>query len=84
MLLLAAYLFGLFATLLAVSLAGQRLLRNVRWLADPHGWFRRVLAAIFVLGGVAILTGFDKTVQTWVLRKSPIAPWNLDQGFIPE
>ncbi len=83
MALLAAYLFGLCATLLAVSLAGQRLLRNVGWLADPHGWFRRALGAVFILVGVAILTGFDKTVQTWVLQNSPIAPWNLDQGFIP-
>lgn len=84
MLLLAAYLFGLCATLLAVSLAGQRLLRNVRWLADPHGWFRRVLGGIFVLIGLAIITGFDKTLQTWILQNSPIAPWNLDQGFIPQ
>lgn len=84
MALLAAYLFGLCATLLAISLAGQRVLRNVRWLADPHGWFRRVLGAVFILVGLAILTGFDKTVQTWILQNSPIAPWNLDQGFIPE
>lgn len=84
MLLLAAYLLGLCATLLAISLAGQRLVRNVRWLADPHGWFRRALGAIFILVGVAILTGFDKTIQTWILQYSPISPWNLDKGFIPE
>lgn len=82
--LLAGYLLGLCATLLAISLAGQRLLRNVRWLADPHGWFRRILGAAFVLIGVAILTGFDKTMQAWILEHSPIAPWALDQGFIPE
>lgn len=84
MLLLAGYLFGLCATLLAISLAGQRLVRNVRWLADPHGWFRRALGAIFILVGIAILTGFDKTVQTWILQHSPVTPWDLDQGFIPQ
>lgn len=84
MLLLLFYLIGLCGTLLAVSLAGQRLLRNIRWLADPHGWFRRVLGLIFVLVGIAVITGFDKTVQAWILQHSPIAPWNLDTGFIPE
>ncbi|MFZ2382105.1 MAG: cytochrome c biogenesis protein CcdA [Candidatus Nanopelagicales bacterium] len=84
MVLLAAYLVGLCGTLLAISLAGQRLVRNVRWLADPHGWFRRVLGGAFVLIGIAIITGFDKTIQTWVLENSPIAPWNLDSGFIPQ
>lgn len=83
MALLAAYVVGLCATLLAISLAGQRLLRNVRWIADPHGWFRRVLGGIFVLVGIIIITGFDKTMQTWILENSPIAPWALDSGFIP-
>lgn len=81
--LLVAYLVGLCATLLAISLAGQRLLRNVRWIADPHGWFRRTLGLIFVLVGVAIILGFDRTVQEWVITNSPVRPWELDSEFIP-
>lgn len=81
--LLAAYLVGLCGTLLLISLAGQRLLRNVRWIADPHGWVRRGLGLVFVLVGIAVLTGFDKTVQTWIITNSPIAPWELDSEFIP-
>lgn len=84
MLLLITYLAGLCATLLLICLAGQRLVRNVRWLADPHGWFRRGLGAVFILVGIAIATGFDKTIQEWILVNSPIAPWNLDTGFIPQ
>jgi hypothetical protein len=33
--------------------------------------------------GVAILVGFDKDVQAWVIEHSPIRPWELDSGFIP-
>jgi cytochrome c biogenesis protein CcdA len=84
MLLLLAYVVGLCGTLLAIALLGQRLLRNARWLADPHGWFRRGLGAVFVLIGLAVLTGLDKQFQTWVLENSPIAPWELDSGFIPD
>jgi cytochrome c-type biogenesis protein len=84
MALLLAYVIGLCGTLLAIALLGQRLLRNARWLADPHGWFRRGLGAVFILIGVAVLTGLDKQLQTWILDNSPIAPWELDSGFIPE
>ena len=82
--LLLAYVIGLCATLLAIALLGQRLLRNARWLADPHGWFRRGLGAVFILVGVFIATGLDKELQTWIIENSPVSPWELDSGFIPE
>ena len=82
--LLAAYALGLGVTLLAVSLVGQRLIHRLGWLADPHGWFRRGLGVVFVLVGVAVLMGWDQDLQTWVLVHSPIRPWDLDSGFIPD
>ena len=83
MALLLAYTIGLCVTLLAISLAGQRLLRRARWAADPHSAFRRALGAVFVVVGLMIITGGDKELQSWVIQNSPIAPWELDQGFIP-
>ena len=53
-------------------------------LSAPPVGTRRALGAVFILVGVAILTGFDKTIQTWILEHSPITPWDLDKGFIPE
>ena len=82
--LLGAYLVGLCVTLLAISLAGQRLVRNVKWIADPHGWFRRGLGIAFIVVGIFVLTGLDKDLQTWILSNSPIRPWELDSGFVPE
>jgi cytochrome c biogenesis protein CcdA len=82
--LLAAYVVGLCATLLAIALLGQRAVRGLRWAADPHGWFRRGLGLVFILVGVAVAMGWDRDLQTWVLENSPIAPWELDSGFIPE
>ncbi len=84
LMLLAAYLVGLCATLLAVSLAGQRLVRNMKWIADPHGWFRRALGIMFIIVGIIVLTGLDKTLQAWIIENSPIRPWELDSGFIPK
>ena len=81
--LLIAYVIGLCGTLLAIALLGQRLIGAARWAADPHGWFRRGLGWIFILVGIAIIAGWDKDLQTWVIENSPIRPWELDSEFIP-
>ncbi|MCU0265695.1 MAG: cytochrome C biogenesis protein [Actinomycetia bacterium] len=81
--LLLAYTAGLCATLLAVSLLGQRFVRRAGWAADPHGRFRRILGAVFVVVGVLVLTGWMKDLETWLITNSPVRPWDLDSGFIP-
>lgn len=84
MALLLAYVVGLCGTLLAISLLGQRAIAGARWASDPHGWFRRGLGAVFIVIGVLVLTGWMKDIETWLISNSPIQPWGLDQGFIPE
>ncbi len=84
MTLLTAYVIGLSGTLLLVALAGQRLVRRLGWLADSHGWFRRGLGLVFIAVGLLVMLGLDRDLQAWILENSPIRPWELDQGFIPE
>ena len=62
-----AYAIGLAGMLLLIALLGRALVRRLGWLADPRGWFRRTVGAIFVLVGIAVITGFDKQLQTWIL-----------------
>lgn len=81
--LLTAYVVGLCATLLVVALAGQRVVRRLGWAADAHSTFRRALGWIFVLVGLAVLFGLDRSLQAWVIENSPIRPWELDSNFIP-
>jgi len=80
---LIAYTIGLCGTLLVIALLGQRAIGKARWAADPHGWFRRGLGVVFILVGIAIILGWDKDLQTWVIENSPIRPWELDSEFIP-
>ncbi len=82
--LLFTYVLGLCATLLAIALLGQRAVSKVRWAADPEGWFRRGLGFVFIAIGVLVLTGWMKDIETWLIANSPVQPWNLDSGFIPE
>lgn len=79
--LLTAYVIGLCAILLAVGLVGQRLIRRLRWAADPHSPLRRIVGIVFVVLGVLILTGTLQNVEAWVLEYSPIAPWQLGAGL---
>ncbi|NQW72033.1 MAG: hypothetical protein HQ453_04830 [Actinobacteria bacterium] len=82
--LLVAYVIGLCGTLLVIALLGQRVIGAARWAADPRGWFRRGLGWIFIFVGIAIIAGWDKDLQTWVIENSPIRPWELDAEFIPQ
>jgi len=84
LMLLFAYALGLCATLFAIAVGGQRVVKHTRWAADPHGWLRRGLGVVFIIIGVLVATGWMKDFETWVLANSPIAPWRIDQGFIPE
>jgi cytochrome c biogenesis protein CcdA len=82
--LLFAYVVGLCGTLLAIALLGQRVIGAARWATNPHGWFRRGLGFVFIFVGIAVIAGWDKDLQTWVIENSPIRPWELDSGFIPQ
>lgn len=77
MVLLAAYVAGLAAVLLAVAIAGQRLASRLRWAADPHALWRRLLGVLFIVVGVLIVTGGMQQVEVWILENSPIAPWEI-------
>jgi sulfite exporter TauE/SafE len=81
--LLGAYTLGLSATLLLVALAGRGLIRRLGWATDQDGWLRRGLGVVFVVVGLLVMVGLDRDLQTWILVHSPVAPWELDSGFVP-
>ncbi len=64
---LSAYAIGLCGTLLAISLVGQRVLRPLRAISNPSGWFRHGLGVLLVLTGLMIIFGLDKTFQAYAL-----------------
>lgn len=66
---LIAYALGLAAIMLLVAVAGQSLVRRLGWLSNPSGWLRRGVGVVFVIVGVVVLTGFDRTVQAYILEQ---------------
>ena len=67
-----AYLLGLTLVMLGVSLLGQRFVKTMRFAVDPKGWFKRIVAVLFILSGISILFGFDKSLQARFAGLSPV------------
>jgi cytochrome c biogenesis protein CcdA len=66
---LFAYALGLAVVLLAIALAGQKVMSRLNIAADPNGWFKRGMGILFLLVAIAIITGLDKRVETFLIEK---------------
>lgn len=79
---LLAYSLGLAAVLLLVSLFGRIAVNKLKWLGNPNGLFKKVIGAMFIIVGVAVLFGIDKKVQTYVLENGWYDPiMKIEESF---
>lgn len=66
---LVAYAIGLGAVLLLLAYGGQRFASRLSWASNPHGAFKRILGAIFIIVGLMVLTGLDKQIETYLIEQ---------------
>lgn len=66
---LVAYAVGLAGALLVIAYAGQSAASKLGWLANPSGWFRRIIGILFIIVGLAVIYGLDKDFQAFVLDR---------------
>lgn len=79
---LAAYAIGLGLILLLVSVFGSVLVHKLKWMSNPHGAFQKIIGVIFIVVGIGIILGFDKTIQTYVLDNGWYDPiMKLEESF---
>jgi cytochrome c biogenesis protein CcdA/thiol-disulfide isomerase/thioredoxin len=81
---LLAYAAGLSIMLLLIALLGQKLTKKLGFAADSNGWFKKILAIIFFLVGIAILTGFDKKVETALLDAGIFDVTQIEQRLLEQ
>lgn len=81
---LVIYCLGVATSLLAIALLGKKLLQKISWASNPHGWFQRIIAIMFILVGVFVASGLDKSVQTYLVEKDFINLLSLEQKLVPE
>lgn len=65
---LVAYCLGVVSVLLALIIAGRRIIKKMRWAINPYGWFQRLIAIAFITVGVFVITGIDKQIQTYFVQ----------------
>lgn len=80
---LVAYIAGLVAVLLLIAVLGQKFIRRMHWAANPRGWFIRILAIMFIVVGLMVMTGYDKKLQTYVTENTPFDFDALSSKLIP-
>lgn len=69
-----AYALGLALILLLIAIGGRSVIQRLGWAANPHGAFRKVLGALFIIVGLSIIFGLDKQLQTYILDRGWYAP----------
>ncbi|MBI5139323.1 cytochrome c biogenesis protein DipZ [Candidatus Nomurabacteria bacterium] len=81
---LLAYTVGLCLSLLVVSLVGQKIMNKLGVVADPNGWFKRTLGVVFLIVGIAIILGFDKKTQLFLLESGFFDVTKIEQKLLEE
>ncbi len=83
---LVAYSMGLSLALLFVAFVGQKILDKAGVAANPRGKFKKILGVIFIIVGIAIISGADKTLQVKILDAGFFDVTKIEQvllKFIP-
>ncbi len=67
MLYLLSYTAGLCLALLLIAIVGKKIINKLGMVANPHGWFKKTLGVLFIIVALAIIWGFDKKTQLFLL-----------------
>lgn len=78
---LVAYALGLCFFLFVIAVLGQRAVMALGVAADPRGWFKRAVGILFILVGVAVIFGLDKTLEA-SLPQSAFGEVSLEQQLL--
>ena len=84
MIYIVAYVLGLSAMLLLIGYLGQRFVQKVKWASNPKGWFQRIIAILFIIVGLLVISGYDKQIQTYVSEKTPFDFDSISATLIPD
>lgn len=66
---LIAYAIGMCAVLLLVAYLGRAFAMRLRWLSNPGGWFKKTIGILFIVVGLSVLFGLDKSFQAYALEQ---------------
>jgi cytochrome c biogenesis protein CcdA/thiol-disulfide isomerase/thioredoxin len=65
---LLTYVVGLCLSLFVIAFVGQKIMTSLNIAADPKGWVKRSLGVLFLIVGIAIVSGADKKFETFLVN----------------
>lgn len=84
MLNIVVYTLGLALIMFAIAAFGQKFIKRFRFAANPNGWFKKSLGVLFVLVGISVVTGFDRTAQVYLADTLNFDVTGFEQNLINE
>jgi methionine-S-sulfoxide reductase len=79
---LLGFTFGLSIALFLIAYFGQSIVSAIGTRMKTAGTMKKILGVLIILAGVAILTGFDKKIETKILDSGYGATINLESKLI--
>lgn len=65
---LSAYVLWLSLILLLIAIFWQKIVSKLKFFANPHWYFKKVLAFVFIIVWLAIMIWWDKKIETKILN----------------
>ncbi len=79
---LVIYSCGMLVILLPAALAGRNFLARFKWAVNPQGWFKKILAVIFIIFGLLIATGMERDLELSLLNNGYFNATNLETSLL--
>jgi cytochrome c biogenesis protein CcdA/thiol-disulfide isomerase/thioredoxin len=79
---LLAYVVGLCLMLFLIAILGQKIMKKLNIAADPKGWLKRSIGFLFLLVGIFIITGFNKSLQTSIINSGVFDITKVEQNLL--
>jgi cytochrome c biogenesis protein CcdA/thiol-disulfide isomerase/thioredoxin len=79
---LVTYSIGLVLALLVMAIVGRRFISRFSWAVDTHSLFRRLVGVVFVLIGIAIISGQEIRIETWVANHMPFDETRIERVLL--
>jgi cytochrome c-type biogenesis protein len=68
LILLLIYILGLATILILIGFFGFKIIKKLRGVANPNGWFKKSFGFFLVILGLMIVFKLDKNFETWLLN----------------
>lgn len=61
---------------------GKKIIKKLNIVSDSDWWFKKTLGIIILLTGIAIITGFDKTIETMIIDSGWYGVTNFEENLV--